>query len=162
MDRIVARKKTHNLKAGLYRSRKLRSARTKENNKPLHQIELLKQIIGHQCNDAILVVTTIKSKEQGESAAQQMVSPASLSSRDIISTIKTCCSPGRPRNHMLISPRKRVRFADDQQVVIVVSYKKSLSKEEKAQIWWTKSEMYEFRQKSKYFVKQDQQEQEEE
>jgi hypothetical protein len=161
MDLIVARKKTHNLKAGLYRPRKLRCARTKENKKPLRPIELLKQIIDHQCNNAILVVTNIKSKEQGESAAQQMVSPVSLTTSDSISTIKTCCSPGRPRNHMLISPRKRVRFADDQRVVIVVSYKKSLSQKEKAQIWWTESEMYEFRQKSKYFVKQDQQEQEE-
>jgi hypothetical protein len=160
MDRIVARKKTHDLKAGLSRPRKLRSrpcARTEEDNKPLRPIELLQQIIDQQLNDEILVVTNYsypysKSKEQGEPTAQQIVSPMWFS---------TCRSPDRPLKRKLLSPQKRVRFADDEQVVTVVSYKQSLSKEEKAQMWWTGSEMYEFRQKSKYFVKQDQLEQQE-
>jgi hypothetical protein len=158
MDRIVARKNKNNLKASLYRLRELRSrprVRAKANNKPLRSTEVLQRNRDHQRNVAILVVVDSKKKKQGEPTAQQIVSPMSLSSCDSNRSIDICCSHNRPRKHTLISPRKRVHFADDKQVVIDVSYKKSLSEEEKAQI-------HEFRKKaSEHSVKRDQQEQEE-
>jgi hypothetical protein len=165
MDRIVARKNKNNLKASLYRLRELRSrprVRAKANNKPLRSTEVLQRNRDHQRNVAILVVVDSKKKKQGEPTAQQIVSPMSLSSCDSNRSIDICCSHNRPRKHTLISPRKRVHFADDKQVVIDVSYKKSLSEEEKTKIWWTEREIHEFRKKaSEHSVKRDQQEQEE-
>jgi hypothetical protein len=147
-DRIVefARKNKHNPKASLYRLRKLSSrprARTKENNMPLRPIEILQQI-NHdpQRNVPILVVTTSKKEKKGKPTTQQIVSPMSLSSCDSNSSMKTCCNP------VPISSQKRVRFADATQVFIVASYRKSLSKVEKAQLWWTFSELHEFKKRN--------------
>jgi hypothetical protein len=147
-DRIVefARKNKHSPKASLYYLRKLRShpcARTKANNMSLRPIEIL-QKINHdpQRNVPLLVVTTSKKEKKGKPTAQQIVSPLSLSSCDSVNSMKTCCNP------MPMSSRKRVRFADAAQVFIVASYRKSLSKVEKAQIWWTLSELHEFKKRN--------------
>jgi hypothetical protein len=111
---------------------------TAQNNKSLRPIEIAQKMNPiHQRNVPIRVVTTSEKVEKGKPTAQQIVSPLSLSSCDSNSSMKTCCN-------ML----KRVRFADAAQVYIVVSYRKSLSNVEKARIWWTVSELHEFKKKN--------------